>query len=159
MPIMDGLEATRRIKSTEAGKRTKIIALTAHALEEERVRILSAGCDDFIRKPYQGTEIFESLAKHLGVCFVYSEEAAAEPEAAVPDPAALASLPAALVGELEQVLVRLDAVAIDAVIDRIHWYHADLAAALKTLARAFQYGRILRLIEESRSKDKSEGRV
>jgi CheY-like chemotaxis protein len=158
MPVMDGLEATRRIKSTEAGKQTKIIALTAHALEEERVRILSAGCDDFIRKPYQGSEIFETLAKHLDVRFVYSGEAASEQEAVVPAAAALGALPAALAVELEQALVGLDAEAVDAVIDRIRRHHAELAVALKNLAKAFQYGKILRLLEDSRSKEKSEER-
>lgn len=70
MPVMDGLETTRRIKATKAGRHTKIIALTAHALEEERTEILAAGCDDFIRKPYQVTEIFECLTKHLGVRYI-----------------------------------------------------------------------------------------
>jgi CheY-like chemotaxis protein/anti-sigma regulatory factor (Ser/Thr protein kinase) len=74
MPVMDGLEATRRIKATEAGRRIKIIAVTAHALEEERTEILAAGCDDFIRKPYHVTEIFECLAKHLGVRYITTDE-------------------------------------------------------------------------------------
>ncbi len=74
MPVMDGLEATRRIKATEAGGQIKIVAVTAHALEEERTEILAAGCDDFIRKPYQVTEIFECLAKHLDVRFVTAGE-------------------------------------------------------------------------------------
>jgi CheY-like chemotaxis protein len=77
MPVMDGMEATRRIKATEAGRRTKIIAVTAHALEEERTEILAAGCDDFIRKPYQVTEIFECLAKHLGVHYITAAETSA----------------------------------------------------------------------------------
>jgi CheY-like chemotaxis protein len=77
MPVMDGLETTRRIKATEAGRRTKIIAVTAHALEEERTEILAAGCDDFIRKPYQVTEIFECLAKHLGVRYITTGETGA----------------------------------------------------------------------------------
>ena len=61
MPVMNGLEATRRIKGNEAGVDTKIVALTAHALEEERIEILEAGCDDFIRKPYRASEIFDAL--------------------------------------------------------------------------------------------------
>jgi len=45
-----------------------------HAVEEERREILEAGCDDFIRKPYRDTDIFEALAKHLGVRFLYADE-------------------------------------------------------------------------------------
>jgi len=73
MPVMNGMEATRRIKETEAGAHTKIVALTAHALEDERREILESGCDDFIRKPYRDAEIFEALAKHLGVRFQYDK--------------------------------------------------------------------------------------
>jgi signal transduction histidine kinase/DNA-binding NarL/FixJ family response regulator len=159
MPVMDGLEATRRIKATEAGGHTKIIALTAHALEEERVRILSAGCDDFIRKPYRSSEIFESLTKHLGVHFIYADESGAAQESIPPDTAALASLPDSLVSELEQVLLRLDTEAINAVIQRIRRRHEELGAGLTTLAKAFQYGKILRMIEDYRSDKKSEERA
>jgi CheY-like chemotaxis protein len=65
MPVMDGLEAARRIKTTGAGNRTKIVALTAHALEDERKRILAAGCDDLVRKPYREDELFDVMARHL----------------------------------------------------------------------------------------------
>ncbi len=74
MPVMNGLEATRIIKATEDGASTKIVALTAHALEEERSEILAAGCDGFIRKPYRDSEIYEALVNHLGVRFVYADE-------------------------------------------------------------------------------------
>ena len=159
MPVMDGLEATRRIKGTEAGGRTKIVALTAHALEEERVRILAAGCDDFIRKPYRSSEIFESLTKHLGVRFLYAEEAGEVTAPAAPEKDAFASLPDALICELEQVLLRLDADAIAAVIERIRPHHEDLAADLASMAKAFQYGKMLRMIEAHRSTDKPEVRI
>ena len=67
MPVMDGLEATRRIKETAAGKKTPVIALTAHAFEEERRQILEAGCDDLIRKPFQEGEIFSAMSRFLDV--------------------------------------------------------------------------------------------
>jgi signal transduction histidine kinase/DNA-binding NarL/FixJ family response regulator len=159
MPVMDGLEATRRIKATKAGVRTKIVAQTAHALEEERIRILAAGCDDFIRKPYRDSEIFESLAKHLGIRFVYASEMIAAPEAAVPDRAELALLPDPLISELEKVLLRLDTGAIGAVIDRIRRHNKDLGESLATLVAEFQYGAILRLIDEHYAKNKSEERM
>jgi CheY-like chemotaxis protein/nitrogen-specific signal transduction histidine kinase len=75
MPVMDGQEATRRIKAGDAGAQTRIVAITAHALEEERKEILAAGCDDFIRKPYAEAELMDALARHLGVHFIYEEEA------------------------------------------------------------------------------------
>ena len=74
MPIMDGYEATKRIKANEQGKTTVIIALTASALEEDRTSILSTGCDDFVRKPFPEEIIFEKMSQHLGLRYIYEEQ-------------------------------------------------------------------------------------
>ncbi|VXD24817.1 ATP-binding protein [Planktothrix paucivesiculata] len=73
MPVMDGYEATKQIKSTTKGNATALIAVTASVLEEEKAIVLSAGCDDFMRKPFTEDQIFEVLAKHLGVKYIYAE--------------------------------------------------------------------------------------
>ncbi|MGD1920873.1 MAG: ATP-binding protein [Pleurocapsa sp.] len=73
MPIMDGYEATKRIKSLPKGQETIIIALTASAFEEERVIILSAGCDDFMRKPFYANELIEKIGQYLNIDYVYQE--------------------------------------------------------------------------------------
>ncbi len=73
MPVMDGYEATKQIKSHLKGQATVIIALTASAFEEDRTMILSAGCDDFVRKPFQEEVLLEKIATHLGVRYVYEE--------------------------------------------------------------------------------------
>ncbi len=70
MPLLNGYQATRQIKASTLGQTTKIIALTASALEDERIAIFSAGCDDYQSKPFQTKEIFDKLAKHLGVVYV-----------------------------------------------------------------------------------------
>ena len=71
MPVMDGYETTRRIKSTPEGKKTVIIALTASAFEEDRITVLNAGCDDFVGKPFREEVFFEKIAKYLGVRYIY----------------------------------------------------------------------------------------
>ena len=53
LPIMDGWEATRRIKAAAATKHIPIIALTSHAMVGEREKALAAGCDDFDTKPVE----------------------------------------------------------------------------------------------------------
>ncbi len=73
MPVMDGYEATKHIKSTTKGNATAVIALTASVLEEEKAIVLSAGCDDFLRKPFAEHTIFDALAKHLGVKYIFAE--------------------------------------------------------------------------------------
>ncbi len=69
MPVMDGYTATRVIRTfeNEAGKqRTPIIALTAHALEGERERVIEAGMDDFLSKPFRPTSLERLLQMHAG---------------------------------------------------------------------------------------------
>ncbi|WP_094672417.1 PAS domain S-box protein [Hydrocoleum sp. CS-953] len=74
MPVMNGYDATEYIKATKQGKNTKIIALTASVLEEEKSIILSVGCDDFVRKPFRESMIFATMKKHLGVEYIYAQE-------------------------------------------------------------------------------------
>ncbi|MEG3862082.1 response regulator [Microcoleus sp. herbarium12] len=74
MPVMDGYEATRLIKQTPEGKETIIIALTASAFEEQQHIILSAGCDDLICKPFREEVLFEKIAHHLNLRYIYEEE-------------------------------------------------------------------------------------
>ena len=64
MPIMDGLEATRRIKFDVRFASLPIIAMTAHALEEERQKCFAAGMCDHVSKPLAEEKLFEALARH-----------------------------------------------------------------------------------------------
>ena len=57
MPVMDGLEATSRIRQYDDGGEVKIAALTASVFEDERDECVQAGIDDFIRKPFRESEI------------------------------------------------------------------------------------------------------
>ena len=74
MPIMDGYEATRQIKQTLEGQETIIIALTASAFEEQQQVILSTGCDDFICKPFREEVLFDKIAHHLKLRYIYEAE-------------------------------------------------------------------------------------
>lgn len=80
MPVMDGYEATKRIKADALPQNPVIIALTASAFEEDRKEILEIGCDDFVRKPFQKDELLSKMEQYLGVRYIY-EDAEASPEA------------------------------------------------------------------------------
>jgi signal transduction histidine kinase/DNA-binding NarL/FixJ family response regulator len=153
MPVMDGLEANRQIKKADGGQKTIVAALTAHALEEEKEHILAAGCDDFVRKPFAEHEIFEVMAKHLGVQYVYEQQenvGPAEPEAAL-QPEQLATLPADLVSRLHQAVVELDRNQILGLIDIIQTVDAHIAAALNCYVKKLAYEPLLNLIESNHS--------
>ena len=147
MPVMDGLEATRRIRAADTGDQTRIIAVTAHALEEERNAIMAVGCDDFIRKPYKDADIYDALTKHLGVRFICEEEGSFSAAGEPLNPAALFSLPDDLLNALEQALISIDSDAVSRVIEEIRPHNPSVADALATVANDLQYGRILRLLE------------
>jgi CheY-like chemotaxis protein len=64
MPVMDGLEAARRIRSHPAGGALPIIAITAHAMPGEREIFLSKGLDDYLAKPIDREELRSILQRH-----------------------------------------------------------------------------------------------
>jgi two-component system sensor histidine kinase/response regulator len=74
MPVMDGYEASGRIKSTEKGKNTPIVALTASAFEDERKKVESLGIDGYIRKPFRDNELFSVIGKLLDIEYIYEED-------------------------------------------------------------------------------------
>jgi CheY-like chemotaxis protein len=65
LPVIDGWEATRRIKSNAATRSIPVIALTAHALVEDREKALAAGCDDFDTKPVELPRLLEKIKRLL----------------------------------------------------------------------------------------------
>jgi len=63
LPVMDGWTATAEAKASDELKNIPIIALTAHALEEDRIRAIEAGADDFDTKPVNLARLLEKLQK------------------------------------------------------------------------------------------------
>ncbi|MCZ6635915.1 MAG: ATP-binding protein [bacterium] len=153
MPVMDGYEATRRIKATEQGRDTVVVALTASAFEEQRAEVLSAGCDEFVRKPFREEEIFAVMAEHLGVRFVYESDSVSAP----PKPSReltsedLSVLPSDWMAELNQAAARADADLIALLLEQIEPDHGVLAGALKDLVYDFRFDRLMDLTDASSS--------
>lgn len=158
MPVMDGMEATKRIRRNESTGHTKIIALTAHALSEERSEILAAGCDDFIRKPYQESDIFQALAKHLGAQFSYAEDMApvSEHSGGQELSKAMSHLPAALIRSMATAVEQLDEQACRAVIlqiSQISEMAPDLGQRLQRMVEKMEYKELLSALDDLAQKE------
>jgi PAS domain S-box-containing protein len=149
MPVMDGYEATKRIKATTQGQATAIVALSASNFEETRAVVLSVGCDDFIHKPFREADIFDALHKHIGVRYVYDEpliEPNSTPTQAL-TPEAIAVLPADWLASLQKAAIEGDLDLILIQIEQIRSQNHALANALASLAKKFQFKQLLSLIQ------------
>jgi CheY-like chemotaxis protein len=153
---MDGLEATRQIKETDAGKSTIVAALTAHALEEEKEDVLAAGCDNFVRKPFREHEIFEVIGKHLGVKYVYEDILPAD-ETSMDTPVqmpliaeSLPKVPEAMLMDLLHAAEETNPANTQAVIDQIAEQNQPLASELAKLAADFRFDVLRDLIEANK---------
>ena len=65
LPVVDGWEATRRLKADAATRAIPVVALTAHAMRGDGERARACGCDDYLTKPIDEDRLFETLARHL----------------------------------------------------------------------------------------------
>ncbi|HEY9823094.1 MAG TPA: response regulator [Candidatus Sericytochromatia bacterium] len=156
MPVMNGYEATRQIKAHLKGQATAVIALTASALEEDREAILSAGCDDFMCKPFREESLWEKIAQQLGVHYLYEESEVRGEDEAVRDESIpsdeslkyhLSQMPREWVEKLyEAALKGLDHVIIQ-LLEQIPETHVPLANTLEDWANNFLFDRVIDLIQ------------
>jgi two-component system, cell cycle response regulator DivK len=65
LPVIDGWEATRQIKASEATKKIPVIALTAHAMAGDREKAMEMGCDDYDTKPVEITRLLGKMTALL----------------------------------------------------------------------------------------------
>lgn len=156
MPVLDGYQATKQIKATTKGQATAIIALTASAFEEEKAVVLSAGCDDFLRKPFKETEIFEMLHTHLGVEFLYgtkpsepSGQATTQHDFPNSLRDSLTALPRELRLRLRGAAESADLQAALLVVDEIAACDARLAEQIGELLKAYRFDTIQAVFHEN----------
>ena len=154
MPVLNGFEATQRIRAASEGQTTAIIALTASSFKKQWASALAAGCDDYLRKPFQEADIFDKMTEHLGVQFVYEDLSEAEgldddtrPRVKL-TAADLADLPADWVAQLHQAAIRAKGKLVIDLIDQIRTDHTEVAEKLAALVHDFRFDTLVALTDE-----------
>ncbi len=153
MPVMDGVEATRRIRRMRGGKKVKIVAVTASAFKEQEPELRDAGMDDYIRKPFRFEEIYDSMSRQLGLEFIYRTEPV-KPKISheTLTPKRLMAITTEQREELYAAVESLDRQRIDAAIRQIAAADAELGRALSLLANEFDYPTILNVLKAKAGK-------
>ena len=157
MPVMDGYEAIRRIKSTKKGKLTPIVALTASTFEDELKKIDALGIQGYIRKPFRENELFHTIGKILGITYIYEDEALAIPSDYLSDAAivrkAVAKLPNSLLLKMQNALAVADLDLLVQLIESMQQNDSELAQQLLNLVKNYDYDRLQQLLNKKEKKD------
>ncbi|MEL6929163.1 MAG: PAS domain S-box protein [Cyanobacteria bacterium J06600_6] len=149
MPIMDGYEATRRIKSSSSTQKIKVIALTASSFDDERAKILASDCNDFVSKPFREMDLLNTLAKNLEIKFVYESkpnELQTANTSSTVDSVSAQKLSANWLKQLEKAVIALDESTLYKLLEEIRDEHAALAQAIETKISDFAIDEILSML-------------
>jgi CheY-like chemotaxis protein len=153
MPVMDGLEATRRIKADRRGEETVIVTLTASAMDADRRIAFESGADDFLAKPCREEQLLGKIGALLGIVYDYEQtnEGRDGQRSAVPLSAErLGHLPLKLVEELGVATRTGKKKLLDKLIVNVRETgDSDSAIALQELADNYEYDALTRLLEEA----------
>ncbi|MES9993485.1 MAG: response regulator [Candidatus Thiodiazotropha sp.] len=147
MPVMDGEEATLRIRQLPQGQAVKIVAVTASAFKEQRKQMLEAGMDDVVGKPYRADEIYACLSKQLDLKFQYEELEEFRDQAETLTAEMLSIVPEALRNELHNALVSLESDRIDQAIRQVGEHDQVLQRTLISLVERYNYPAILQALK------------
>jgi CheY-like chemotaxis protein len=154
MPVMDGREATQKIKETKQGNLTPIIAVTASVFEEKKAEIMSSGVDDFIRKPYKENALLEKIKQYLNLEYQYAEDKRKEksPRIRPLDSEELNILPPELILQMSDAIIGGYINRLNQQIDQVEEYDSQLADKLRELANRFDYDTLTNLFSQAGGK-------
>lgn len=149
MPVMDGLEATRRIKANRHGKDTIIVVLSASAMDENRRLVAASGADDFVAKPCREDDLLQKLQVLLNLDYEY-QEVNEDAQSAPLSAEALGNLPLALVEQLSDATLNGQNKRLHALILQVRQTgESETANALQELIEKYDYDTLERLLEEA----------
>lgn len=150
MPNMDGYEATQRIRQSTEGSDVVIIALTASAFEQDRERVMMAGCDDFLAKPFREVDLYDKLAEYLNIEFIYEDEEELNPK---PKPISTTmkgkfdALPESSRRQLKQAVTELNLAKVRTIVETFESDYPELARQILNKANEFDFDTLAQWIE------------
>ena len=154
MPDMDGFEVLRRIRTSESGAATPVIAVSASVLMEEKERVLSLGACAFLKKPFKAEELYDLLRRHLSVAFQDIGEAESlEGNGSLQDQdhqdsesIGITGLPSELADALREAALSLDVERLRELLALIAHEDASLSKRLLKLVENYQFEKLQEII-------------
>ena len=151
MPVVNGYQVIKYIKEKEivTSQKTKIVAVTASVLEQEKNSVFAAGFDDFVAKPFSENNIWQILTKYLGVKFISQpdvDQTNIQSLALQPDD--LQMMSEGWLHSLEKAALQLDDYLLLSLLEKIPDQYFSLRQSLQNLVLEFRTDRILELIEK-----------
>jgi PAS domain S-box-containing protein len=150
MPVMDGYAATRVIKGEPDLRNTTVLALTASAFEEDRQRILAAGADGYLSKPFKEEDLFDAIGRLIGAEYLYHGEGVPETGPAGGNDlgalrAAAAGLSAEMVGQIRETVERADLERLETLCGQMAADQPELARRIREMAARYEYDALIEL--------------
>jgi CheY-like chemotaxis protein len=152
MPVMDGYEATRRIKSTERGRQVPVIAQTSSLFKHDKQLEIS-GFQGYILKPFTEGELYFTIGKVLGIQYLYADEipsqASENPYDDVAAACDIAKLPDDLVDEMRRAIAVAGFNELIELISTVRHHNQELAHYLSLLAKNFNWNYLKKIVRKS----------
>lgn len=139
MPNMDGYEATQRIRQSEGGDDVVIIALTASAFEQDRERVLIAGCNDFLAKPFREADMYDMLAHYLEIEFIYADQDDSAKIASSDEEHDFSQIPEDIRQQLKHAIAELNLDKVKYLVGQFSAEHPELAKKILKHATEFDF--------------------
>ena len=150
MPVINGYQAAQTIKSAPNGRETLVIVLSASILDEDRIKVIAAGCDAFLRKPFREHQIIDLLATHLGLRFIYEEDAPTVSTSSEQAEEEIARIPAEMLAKLCESAQINDFTSMTDLIHELRSTFPAAAELFAAFAHDFEYTEILASIRRIR---------
>ncbi len=158
MPVMDGYEATRIIKTMDDVKEIPIIALTASTFEDERKRIEALKMQGYIRKPFRESDLFNTIGKTLNIKYIYEDElqdttSKIDATDKGSNDSVLGNLSDSFIKEMQSAISIADFDKMIMLISGIEKEYPTISHKLMEMANNYEYRQIEEILQKERKKD------